>query len=233
MQQQVNLYQRVIVKGSSLLAATTVSIALVAITTMLLAIYAYGAYAVTKLSHHVDEARQQQQKQTALLTLNAANASPEQLQTLQTQVKTLSVTLTDHRRALQLLRVGAAGGDSGFSERLIALANQHLDGMWLDHIVLGSTNGIDSLGGGTINAELIPQYLNQLASEPALRGTRINQFTITGKNVASEAGSATSSTIQFQATNTSGKSTEKIESSTPSGNDPVAAQASAAMETHS
>ncbi|MES1196831.1 MAG: hypothetical protein ABUL58_07800, partial [Steroidobacter sp.] len=182
MQQQINLYQPVIVRGNGLLKANTVSMALAAVVVMLLATYAYGLHAVHILSQHIADAHEQQQKQAALVTLNAANANPKQLPELQAQLKTLSATLADHRRALQLLRVGAAGGDSGFSERLVALANQHLDGMWLNHIVLGSDNGIDSLSGGAINAELIPRYLNSLASEPALRGTRINQFDIQGRD---------------------------------------------------
>lgn len=198
-QQQINLYQPVVVHGSRLLKASTVSIALAAIMVVLIATYSYGLHAVNKLAQHVDETRAQQEKQTALLTLNAANATPKQLPQLQAQLKTLNTTLADHRRALQLLRVGAAGGDSGFSERLVALANQHLDGMWLNHIALGSDNGVESLGGGAINAELIPRYISNLAAEPALRGTRINQFEIERKN-AEDAVHASASTIEFHAT---------------------------------
>lgn len=198
MQQQVNLYQPVIVKGSSLVTARTVSMALGAITTLLLGIYIYGVYAVAKLSQHVTEAHSQQEQQTALLTLNAVNAKSTNLADLQSQVRKLNTTLSDHRRALQLLRVGVAGGDSGFSERLIALANQHIDGLWLDRIVLGSNNGVESLGGGTNDADLIPRYIASLSTEPALRGTRINQFQIVGKNVSVDSGKP-AETIQFSA----------------------------------
>lgn len=199
-QQQVNLYQPVVVRGNGMLKARTVSIALAAITVVLIASYAYGLHAVNKLSEHVDAAREQQQKQTAILTLSAANASPKQLSQLQAQLKTLNATLADHQRALQLLRVGAAGGNSGFSARLVALANQHLDGMWLNHITLGSDSGVDSLGGGAINAELIPRYINRLAAEPALRGTRINQFEIERKEASADAGHSSSPSIEFHAT---------------------------------
>ncbi len=211
MQQQINLYQPVIVRGSGLLTSTTVAIALAIVTTVLIIIYSYGLYAVTKLSHHVDEVRVSQQKQTALLTLNAANATPNELPALQAQVKNINVTLTEHRRALQLLRIGAAGGDSGFSERLIALANQHIDGMWLDHIVLGSDSGVTSLDGGAMDAQLIPQFLSMLAAEPALRGSRINQFDIVGKNVISDEGGEASPTIKFHATNADNLIDKKIE----------------------
>ncbi|HEX2586566.1 MAG TPA: hypothetical protein VHL14_15690 [Steroidobacteraceae bacterium] len=199
MQQQVNLYQPVIVKGSSLVTSRTVSMALGAVLVLLLGIYIYGIYAVSRLSQHVTEARSQQEKQTALLTLNAVNAKSTNLVDLQTQVRKLNATLSDHRRALQLLRVGVAGGDSGFSERLIALANQHIDGLWLERIVLGSTNGVESLGGGTNDADLIPRYIASLSTEPALRGTRINQFQIVGKNVTVDSGKP-ADTIQFSAT---------------------------------
>jgi hypothetical protein len=212
MKQQINLYQPVVIKGSGLVASSSVLIALSAVTVLLLGIYVYGLYAVMQLSHHVDAAREQQQKQTALLTLNAANASIADVPALQAQVRALTAILSDHKRALQLLRVGVSGGDSGFSERLIALANQHVDGMWLDHIVMGSANGIESIGGGTINSELVPIYLSQLASEPALHGTHINQFDITGRNVVTDAGGKPSSAIQFRAINTSSKVTDKDQS---------------------
>ena len=202
MNQQVNLYQPVVIKGSGLVAASSVLIALGAVTVLLLGLYSYGVYAVMKLSHHVDEAREQQQKQTALLTLNAANASATDVPALQAQVRALTSVLGDHKRALQLLRVGVSGGDSGFSDRLIALANQHVDGMWLDHIAMGSTNGVEIIGGGTTSAELVPLYIGRLAAEPALRGTHINQFDIVGKNVVFEAGDKPSPTIQFRAINT-------------------------------
>jgi len=210
MLQQINLYQPVNVRGDKLLASRTVGIALAAIASLLLIIYAFGLHQVSKLSVHVDEAREQQQKQTSLLTLNAANVTPGDIPKLQAQVRAITSVLSDHKRALQLLRVGSVGGDSGFSERLIALANQHVDGMWLDHIVLGSNNGVDSIGGGATEPELIPLYLSHLAAEPALRGTRVGQFSITGKNASDEEGHP-SSTIQFRAINTGNKADEHTE----------------------
>lgn len=200
MHQQINLYQPVIVKGSGTVTSSSVIIALCATSLLLLVIYSYGIYSVVRLERHVSEAREQQQRQNALLTLNAANASSGDLPSLQAQVKSLTTILSDHKRALQLLRIGTAGGDSGFSARLIALANQHIDGMWLDHIVLGSNNGVESLSGGTIDAELVPMFLSRLASEPALRGTRINQFQLTGRNVPTDTTGETSNSIQFRAT---------------------------------
>lgn len=202
MQQQINLYQPVVVKGSGTVTSSSVIIALCATTLLLLGIYSYGIYSVVRLERHVNEAREQQQRQNALLTLNAANASSGDLPALQAQVKSMTTILNDHKRALQLLRIGTAGGDSGFSARLIALANQHIDGLWLDHIVLGSNNGVESLSGGTIDAELVPLFLSHLANEPALRGTRINQFNLTGRNVPADTTGTTSNNILFRATGT-------------------------------
>lgn len=235
MQQQINLYQPVIVRGNGLLKARTVSIAMAAIAVLLIASYVYGLYAVNKLAKHVDEARAQQQKQSALLTLNAANADPKQLPTLQAQLKTLNATLADHRRALQLLRVGAAGGDSGFSARLIALAHQHLDGVWLNHIALGSASGVDSLGGGATDAELIPRYINNLAAEPALRGTRINQFEIERKPAEKNSERSAATAIQFNAMRIVTDSTAQDKAAASSTESPAATpdDANAATDTPS
>lgn len=229
MQQQINLYQPVIVKGSSLVTSRTVSMALGAVTVLLLGLYIYGVYAVARLSQHVAEARSQQEQQTALLTLNAVNAKSTNLADLQSQVRKLNATLADHRRALQLLRVGVSGGDSGFSERLIALANQHIDGLWLDRIVLGSNNGVESLAGATNDADLIPRYLANLSTEPALRGTRINQFQIVGKN-ASVDSDKPADTIQFNATSLGYAPTKAEAGNNDVTHPPVAAKDTAAKD---
>jgi MSHA biogenesis protein MshI len=215
MRQQINLFQPASADRGKLLTAATTVRALGLVIALLAVIYAYGIHAVSKLANNVDTAREQQQKQTTLLASGAENAPHAvELSTLQAELKTINATLSDHRRAMQLLRVGAAGGDSGFSQRLIALAHQHIDEVWLNHIVLGSHAGVDSLGGNTTDAELIPRYLHNLAIEPALAGTRFTEFSIDGKNTVpsdasdsgasdSDVGTATANslrnTIQFHA----------------------------------
>ena len=50
--------------------------------------------------------------------------------------------------------------------------------MWLDHLTLGGSANALSLSGTTMNATLVPQYLHNLAADPALRGAQIDEFVI-------------------------------------------------------
>jgi hypothetical protein len=97
---------------------------------------------------------------------------------VQAEAKKLAAQLGERRHVLDLLRSGAAGTTAGFAGRLEALARRRVDGVWLDHIVLGGAGGVSSLAGYTLNPDLVPRYFQALAAEPALRGTRFEEFRI-------------------------------------------------------
>src|SRR6185369_13529064 len=65
-----------------------------------------------------------------------------------------------------------------FAARLEGLARQHVEGVWLDHLTLGGTANALSLSGTTVNPTLVPEYLHNLAADPALRGAQIDEFVI-------------------------------------------------------
>jgi hypothetical protein len=94
------------------------------------------------------------------------------------QAKQLATQLGERQRILELLHNGAAGTTGGFADRLEALARRRVDGVWLDHIVLGRAGGVSSLAGHTLDPNLVPDYFQALAGEPALRGTHFDEFRI-------------------------------------------------------
>ena len=104
-----------------------------------------------------------------------ANETPEQLDA---RVKQLEAQVTERTRAVQILKSGGAGQTTGFANRMEALARRHVDGLWLDQMILSGTNGGMTLRGATIDPDVVPQYLRSLAAEPALSGTRFDDFVI-------------------------------------------------------
>jgi hypothetical protein len=72
-------------------------------------------------------------------------------------------------------RLGQAGGFSGYFR---ALARQDLEGVWLTDIVIGSGGATLSLQGNAMQAELVPQYLQRLAQEPAMKGKSFSTLEI-------------------------------------------------------
>ena len=179
MRQQVNLYQPAARTQQQLLAASTVAWAGAMIIVALLAIWGYGLRKVARLDQAVAALRAQQQQQSLSINaagaLNAAHADPA---ALAAAVATLQGEVSARTRALQLLRSGAAGQASGFAARLEALARRHVEGLWIDEVVLSGTTGSMSVRGETLDPNLVPRYLRSLAQEAVLAGTRFDEFAI-------------------------------------------------------
>jgi hypothetical protein len=179
MRQQINLYQPIFrPQQKSFVAATAVwGVGLVA--AALLASWGYGLVRVTHLGQDLVRLRSLQQQQLQIAargdTAQLRRPSPVALQAKATQ---LLADLKQRQQALAVLRSGAAGDAGGFARRLEALAHRHVDGLWLDHIVLVGGDGVASLSGRTLDPDLVPQYLQTLTAESALAGTRFENFRI-------------------------------------------------------
>jgi len=179
MRQQINLYQPIFSEAKQPLSATTMSMLLVALVSCLIAYSVYTGMRVARLAKDVDVQRTQQtqieSELAAATTANGSGANPEEVEA---RVKQLSASLSERKKALELLQAGAAGQTFGFAARLEALARRHVDGLWIDRLVISGTNGSMSLAGATLNADIVPAYLQSLAQEAVLAGTRFDEFVI-------------------------------------------------------
>jgi MSHA biogenesis protein MshI len=179
MRQQINLYQPIFNEERKTLSAATAAAALGIVAAALVAFSVYAHRNVGRLAGEVDTLRQQQTQHEALLSqlgeMQATEATAEQIEA---RIKGLSSAVGDRERALKILQSGGAGRTSGFAARLEALARRHVDGVWLDHMVLSGTNGSMTLGGAALDADIIPVYLQSLGNEPVLAGTRFDEFVI-------------------------------------------------------
>jgi hypothetical protein len=179
LRQQINLYQPA-ADGSGIAFSFGTTIAVAAIVGVsLLALWGWGQWRVSRIERAVNTLREQQQHQAATMTaLTAARAQGESPEQIQNRVNELSLVLATHSRALELLRAGSVGQTDGFSRRLSALARHPLSGLWIDRVVLSGIDGTMSVGGMTLDPELVPRYLRGLATETALAGIRFDQFAI-------------------------------------------------------
>jgi hypothetical protein len=174
--QQVNLYQPIFREERKLFSLKAVLVALGIVSASLVLMWALGVRNVDALQQGVaqlqsQQAAQERMAQAAGILLDE-QGSPV---VVQAEVQSLSAQLAEKTQALSLLRSGAAGESKGFAPRLAALARQHVDGVWLDHLVLSSgAHGLILRGRGT-DAELIPQYLQLLTREPELVGARFDE----------------------------------------------------------
>jgi hypothetical protein len=180
MRQQINLYQPTASQNHTTLSASSVLLTIGLLGTCLAGLSVYANQRVAQLGQNVQALRAQQAVQQQQVTqsgeLLAARATP--IATLEARVNALNLTTAERERALQLLKSGAAGQTSGFAARLEALARRHVAGLWLDSIQLSGTSPSMTLQGATTNPAIVPAYLQSLADEAVLSGTRFDQFVI-------------------------------------------------------
>lgn len=187
MRQQINLYQPIFSREQKQLSSATLVSAIGVVVVTLLGLSAYGYHRVGQLAEEVEAMRaraaQQEQIVAKVGELHANHGNPADIEA---RVKQLTETVAARKRALNVLQAGAAGQTIGFAARIEALARRHVDGLWIDSLVLSGTNGSMTLQGATLHADTVPVYLQGLAHERALAGTRFDDFVI--ERPTSEAG---------------------------------------------
>jgi hypothetical protein len=196
MQQQINLYQPV-TKGPQGTLSSTATVRILALVLVALAgLWGFSKWEVLKLSKGVDAVRAQHQAQEQIRAAGLSDLEALSQEDLDARVSSLSAALEGKSRALEQLRAEGNARNASFAARLEGLARQHVDGVWLDHLTLGGSANALSLSGTTMNATLVPQYLHNLAADPALRGAQIDEFVIE-QPAPKQAGSG----LRFRASN--------------------------------
>jgi hypothetical protein len=199
--QQVNLYQPVVQSTGGTLASGAAIRILLLVCMALLGIWGFGQWQVSRLQDGVDAVRAQRAAQESLTAAGFAHLEQFSQEELDAHVAALAAALDVKTQALQMLRSEGSGRSAAFATRLQALARRHVDGIWLDHITLGGTANALNLSGTAMSPALVPQYLRSLASDPALRGAQIDDFTIGQSSPASPGSHAAS--LKFRASNRS------------------------------
>lgn len=179
MHQQINLYQPIFSEPHKPLSSRTFGLAFAVIIAALVGYSIYANARLSVLQQSVEALRTQQAEQESLMAATGeANAAREKPAVVEARVRMLEGTIAGRRGALAVLEAGAAGQTSGFASRMEALARRHVEGLWIDKLVLSGTNGAMSLGGATLDADTVPVYLRSLAQERVLSGTRFDEFMI-------------------------------------------------------
>jgi Tfp pilus assembly protein PilN len=79
----------------------------------------------------------------------------------------------------QVVQEKALANTRGYSEYLVALARQHVPGVWLTGLdITGAAESV-RLQGRTIEPDLVLRYVERLSAEPSLAGTEFQIFQMT------------------------------------------------------
>jgi Tfp pilus assembly protein PilN len=187
MYQQINLYQPIFRKQRQIFSATTMSRALAIVTVALLVIYGYGLLRVRGLEAEVVQLEGRERALTTQLARIDPSLNRGHRDEVAGELTRLNATLLDQQRLIEVLRDRPLGDTAGFSAYLAALGRQRTAELWLTAIAVNGGTGAIELAGRSLDAKLVPEYMQRLSSEPALAGQRFDRFEITLDDETGEA----------------------------------------------
>jgi hypothetical protein len=176
--QEINLYQPVSKGVRGMLSARSTGMVFGIVGASLLGLWGFAWWQVDKLRDAAQVVRNQQQAQAAMAAAQGPQLDGLTDEELDALLKQLSASVDSKTRALALLADESRGGLYGFSARLRAFGVRHIDGIWLDRLMLGATAEAVSVSGSTLSPDSVPRYLRSLAQDPALKGGKIDEFVI-------------------------------------------------------
>jgi len=183
MHQQINLFQPVFRRQEKVFSAVTL-LQIGAAVLLLLAIIA--AHARWTLSGMGDTATTLQQQLNSLdqrMGELKDDARTPQTDALDKEIEALSTDVDQRRQLLARFDQLITQRRSGFAGPFRALAKEHVPGLWLEGVSVDSRQRIE-LRGITLDAKLVPIYLQQLEGRSDLSDTSFE--TVSMKRVTAD-----------------------------------------------
>ena len=179
MDQQVNLYQPILGVERRLFSARALGACLVTLSVCLGALTVFEASHTARIEKSVLQLEEREASNVKMAELATAVLRPTlSVAQLDAEAKHLTADIEARERVLEIMRRGALSVSTGFAARLEALANRHIDGIWLSNILLGSGASRLAMQGRTTDANLLPAFLESLTHEPAMNGVRFDTLSM-------------------------------------------------------
>jgi len=167
MHQQINLYQPVFRRQQKVFSAATLLQIGAAVLVLLLTLLGHAHWALADMQHTADALDEQVTGLNRQLgALEAANRTPDST-ALADEIARLQDDIAQRNSLLEQFDRLVTRNEAGFAARFEALAQEHLPGLWLDGITVDNDNRVE-LRGMTLDARLVPHYLQQLEQRNGL-----------------------------------------------------------------
>lgn len=171
MSQQINLFNPVFMKQRKYFSLLTMLQALGMIIVGSLFFYGYALYQVDQLGEQSAESSKRYNAEQARLMRQAAEFSPQQAnQALQDEVRRLEKQVIDQAALIEIIKSGAVGNTTGYSEYMRAFSRQIVPGLWLTGFTVTGDAAQISLNGAALGPESLPAYIQRLGKEDVMRG---------------------------------------------------------------
>ncbi len=171
MTQQVNLLQGEFSDVALPFFAETLVPALGAILAVLLMIYGYSVWKTWGPERRLTSLEASKKSQSTLhAELEKRKARRVHDPALAAEVFALDHTVGGKNRLLEALTSHGLANREGFSEHLLGLARRRVDAVWLMRIQITAGGSSMALVGRALSPEAVPQFIEELAPEPAYVG---------------------------------------------------------------
>jgi hypothetical protein len=174
--QQINLYQPIFRQQRQIFSAITMLQIAGVFVVALLCVYFYGVWQVLGLEAEAAQLEARETAYAAQLARLDPSQSLQHRRDIERELAELNAELEHQQRLTSVLRESPLGRTDGFSTQLVALARRHETGLWLTELTINGSRRAIELVGQTIDAALIPAYLQSLGEEAALAGHRFDEF---------------------------------------------------------
>ena len=170
MHQQINLFQPVFRKQHKVFSATTLAQVAGAVAVLLLLLLGHASWTLAGMEASANNLQQQYDHlQQKISVLEEALRTPD-TQVLEDEIEQLQARIEERSDLLARFDDLSIENQSGFYSPFHTLANQHIPGLWLEGLSVDSEARVE-IRGSTLNAKLVPAYLQQLTNQPELSAT--------------------------------------------------------------
>ena len=179
MRQEINLYQPIFRKQRKVFSSRALLQATALVVAGLLLVYGYGVWRLQGLEEELLALQGQRQAASQRLEKLAKQfPQREKSRVLEAELQRLIRDVRLRRKVQELLTSGAYGNRKGFSERLAALARQHIAGLWLTKVEISEVSKGVGLAGSAVDPKLVPKYVQRFSYEPSLAGMRFQHLRV-------------------------------------------------------
>lgn len=177
MNQQINLYRPIFRRQERKFSAIAMVQAGAAIVVGVALLYGMMAWQLNEMRDALRLADQQHIAANGRLQELAQRlGQPVPQPTAVDQIGRLEQQVAALRRTEQSLSSGPLVNKGGYSDYFLALARQHMNGLWLTGITIGEAGENLKLEGRTVDAINVPRYVQRLAAERVLAGKEFEVF---------------------------------------------------------
>ncbi|MBF0471028.1 MAG: hypothetical protein HQL48_06595 [Gammaproteobacteria bacterium] len=209
--QQINLYQSVFIKEKKRFSALTIIVISIVSTMVFGAISGLMWWQQQQLDRQLATATERHQKSNDRLAQVILNYPPKPLEKgLREQVQESRKLLLRRKQLTDAISGADRQQSYGFSQQLAALARRDIKQLWLDTILIQNQGSEILLSGATLNADLVPKYLEGLGEEQVFHGVRFENLEISREEELSTATTLLRFTVNTPLTRVAVEEEEKL-----------------------